>query len=186
MVKLQGTWHSIDVQPTPVNLSEPAAKQKGVWRPASGVILWRRSFTQKRYPGTGEHESQWKRESNHGDRRRWHLVYWGYFQCTVPWKISFRASGRQDYSAQISNFCVKTHQSICSKLVALYFNYNSAIATTLNRAMNLTLNRALSSSYFTASEDSDLGLPDSPTLDLIISKFLMTPRVNPYSKVVLL
>jgi hypothetical protein len=81
---------------------------------------------------------------------------------------------------------VKTHQSICSKLVALYFNYNSAIATTLNRAMNLTLNRALSSSYFTASEDSDLGLPDSPTLDLIISKFLMTPRVNPYSKVVLL
>jgi hypothetical protein len=52
--------------------------------------------------------------------------------------------------------------------------------------MNLTLNRALSSSYFTASEDSDLGLPDSPTLDLIISKFLMTPRLNPYSKVVIL
>jgi len=52
--------------------------------------------------------------------------------------------------------------------------------------MNLTLNRALSSSNFTASEDSDLGLPDSPTLDLIISKFLMTPRLNPYSKVVIL
>jgi hypothetical protein len=81
---------------------------------------------------------------------------------------------------------VKTHQSICSKLVALYFNYNSAIATTLNRAMNLTLNRALSSSYFTASEDSDLELPDRATLDLIISKFLMTPRLNLDSKVVLL
>jgi hypothetical protein len=52
--------------------------------------------------------------------------------------------------------------------------------------VNLTLNRALSSSNFTASEDSDLGLRDSPTLDLIISKFLMTPRINPYSKVVLL
>jgi hypothetical protein len=60
------------------------------------------------------------------------------------------------------------------------------MVTMLNRAMNLTLNRALSSSYFTASEDSDLGLRDSPTLDLIISKFLMTPRLNPYSKVVLL
>jgi hypothetical protein len=46
--------------------------------------------------------------------------------------------------------------------------------------------RRQSSSYFTASEDSDLGLPDSPTLDLIISKFLMTLRLNPYSKVVLL
>jgi hypothetical protein len=56
---------------------------------------------------------------------------------------------------------VKTHPSICSKLVALYINYNYAIAITLNRAMNLTLNRALSSSNFTASEDSDLGLPDS-------------------------
>jgi hypothetical protein len=52
--------------------------------------------------------------------------------------------------------------------------------------MNLTLNRALSSSYFTAGEDSDLGLPDCLTLDLIISKFLMTPRLNPYRKVVLL
>jgi hypothetical protein len=60
------------------------------------------------------------------------------------------------------------------------------MATILNRAMNLTLNRALSSSFFTASEDSDLGLPDSPTLDLIISKFLMTPRLNPFSKVLLL
>jgi hypothetical protein len=52
--------------------------------------------------------------------------------------------------------------------------------------MNLALNRALTSSYFTASEDSDLGLLDNPTLNLIISKFLMTPRLNPYSKVVLL
>jgi hypothetical protein len=52
--------------------------------------------------------------------------------------------------------------------------------------MNLTLNRALSSSYFTASEDSDLGLLDSPTLDPVISNFFMTPRLNPYSKVVLL
>jgi hypothetical protein len=60
------------------------------------------------------------------------------------------------------------------------------MATILYRAIDLTLNRALSSSYFTASEDSDLGLPNSPTLDLIISKFLMTPRLNPYSKVVLL
>jgi hypothetical protein len=60
------------------------------------------------------------------------------------------------------------------------------MATILDRAIDLTLNRALSSSYFTASEDSDIGLPDSPTLDLIISKFLMTPRLNPYSKVVLL
>jgi hypothetical protein len=60
------------------------------------------------------------------------------------------------------------------------------MATILNQAMNLTLNRALSSSFFTASEDSNLGLPDSPTLDLIISKFLMTLRLNPYSKVVLL
>jgi hypothetical protein len=50
VVKLQGTWHPIDGRPTPVNLSEPTAKQKGVRRPASGVILWRRSFTQKRYP----------------------------------------------------------------------------------------------------------------------------------------
>ena len=50
--------------------------------------------------------------------------------------------------------------------------------------MNLTLNRALSSSYFTASEDLDLGLPDSPTLDLIISKFLMIPRLNPYSRII--
>jgi hypothetical protein len=81
---------------------------------------------------------------------------------------------------------VKTHQFICSKLVALYINYNSAIATTLNREMNLTLNRALSSSYFSASEDSNLGLPDSPTLDPIISKFHMTPRLNPYSNVVIL
>jgi hypothetical protein len=52
--------------------------------------------------------------------------------------------------------------------------------------MNLTLNRALSSSYFSAIEDSNLGLPDSPTLDPIISKILMTPRLKPYSKVVLL
>jgi hypothetical protein len=29
MVKLQGTWHLIDGRPTPVNLSELAAKQKG-------------------------------------------------------------------------------------------------------------------------------------------------------------
>jgi hypothetical protein len=29
MVKLQGTWHPIDGRPAPVNLSEPAAKQKG-------------------------------------------------------------------------------------------------------------------------------------------------------------
>jgi hypothetical protein len=29
MVKLQGTWHPIDGRPTPVNLSEPAAKQQG-------------------------------------------------------------------------------------------------------------------------------------------------------------
>jgi hypothetical protein len=60
------------------------------------------------------------------------------------------------------------------------------MATILNRAMNLTLNQALSSSYFTASEDSYLGLPDSPTLDPIFSKIFMAPRLNPYSKVVLL
>jgi hypothetical protein len=60
------------------------------------------------------------------------------------------------------------------------------MATILNRAMNLTLNRALSSSFFTAGEDLDLGLPDSPTLDLFISKNFMTPSLNPYRKVVLL
>jgi hypothetical protein len=56
----------------------------------------------------------------------------------------------------------------------------------LNRATELTQNRAQSSSNFTVTESSDLKLPDSPTLNLIISKFLMTPRLNPYSKVVLL
>jgi hypothetical protein len=56
----------------------------------------------------------------------------------------------------------------------------------LNRATDLTQNQALSSSNFTVTESSDLRLPDSLTLDLIISKFLMTPRLNPYSKVVLL
>jgi hypothetical protein len=52
--------------------------------------------------------------------------------------------------------------------------------------MNLTLNWALSSSNFTAREDSDLGLPDNPTLDLIISIFLYKTMLNPLSKVVLL
>jgi hypothetical protein len=56
----------------------------------------------------------------------------------------------------------------------------------LNRAIDFTQNQAQSSSKFTVTESSDLRLPDSLTLDLNISKFLMTPRLNPYSKVVLL
>jgi hypothetical protein len=60
------------------------------------------------------------------------------------------------------------------------------MATILNRATDLTQNQALSSSNFTFTESSGLRLPDSPTLDQIFSKIFMAPRLNPYSKVVLL
>ena len=51
----------------------------------------------------------------------------------------------------------------------------------LNRATELTQNRAQSSSNFIVTESSDLKLHDSLTLNLIISKLLMTRRLNPYS-----
>jgi hypothetical protein len=106
-------------------------------------------------------------------------------QITVP-SDSFQTPDRTNCNAKISDFRVKTHPSICSKLVVIYINYNSVIAITLNRAVNQTQNRALSSYNFIACEDSDLGWPNSPTLDPIISKYFMAPRLNPYRKVVLL
>ena len=62
VVKLQGTWHSIGWRPTLVSLSERAVKQGGT-AAAPGVVRGEDLFTLKRYPGTSEHESPRRRES---------------------------------------------------------------------------------------------------------------------------
>jgi hypothetical protein len=62
VVKLQGTWHPIGRRPTPVSLSEPAVKQGGT-APAPSVVRGKDLFTLKRYPGTSEHESPHRHES---------------------------------------------------------------------------------------------------------------------------
>jgi hypothetical protein len=59
-------------------------KATGVRRPASGVILWRRSFTQKCYPVTDEHESQRRHESGRTAHRWRGSQRWRSDLVTVP------------------------------------------------------------------------------------------------------
>jgi hypothetical protein len=195
LVRLVATWlkawgvaQSRWKTPTPVTAVKPRRRCK--WSRNSEATLTRTHPWWDLFTGVWNLLAEGtncdgRRESGR-EGRRW-LGGWtrDQVQITVP-SDSFQTPDRTNCNAKISDFRVKTHPSICSKLVVLYINYNSAIAITLNRAMNQTQNRALSSYNFTACVDSELEWPDSPTLDLIISKYFMAPRLNPYSKVVLL
>jgi hypothetical protein len=66
-VKLQGTWHPIGRQPSPVSLSELAVSQAvtaaGRNRVSSELIRGARFFTEERYPCSTRRESRRQRES---------------------------------------------------------------------------------------------------------------------------
>jgi hypothetical protein len=51
VVEHQGTWHPIDMRPTPGSLSEPVVRQGGTTA-SPWSHPWRRSFTLKCYPTT--------------------------------------------------------------------------------------------------------------------------------------
>jgi hypothetical protein len=69
---------------------------------------------------------------------------------------------------------VVTRSILCIKVVAYQSSFNF---TELHMVPKLILH--------TVNQNSDFRLTDSPTLGLIISKFFMTPRLNPFSKIVL-
>jgi hypothetical protein len=107
------------------------------------------------------------------DHRRWASLRWRSDPVTVPLETFNRAPDRATCNAQISDFCARTCQSVCSKLVALWSSYKSTMATILNRATDLTQNQALSSSNFTVTQSSDPWLTNSTTLGSFFSKFCM-------------
>jgi hypothetical protein len=107
------------------------------------------------------------------DHQRWASLHWRSDPVTVPLETFNRAPDRATCNAQISDFCARTCQSVCSKLVALWSSYKSTMATILNWATDLTQSQALSSSNFTATESSDPRMTDSTTLGSFFSKFCM-------------
>jgi hypothetical protein len=130
LLKHQRTWRKVARWITLVSLSEATVTQAGT---AAGAEQWPEFIhdaiflTLKSYLHSTEHESQRRRGSQRGITggemnwtRRSDLN-------TVPLKTWLRAPDRQNCNAKILDFCARTCQSICNKLVALYTSYKFAI-----------------------------------------------------------
>jgi hypothetical protein len=72
------------------------------------------------------------------------------------------------------------------KVVARWSSYNLSIATIAKHSLDHGRIPVQRLPNLTVSRNSDLGQSDSSTLGSILCKFFMRPRLNPYSKVVLL
>jgi hypothetical protein len=109
-VKLQGTWHPIARQPSPVSLSEPAVSQAdtaaGQNRVSSSSAV-PDFFTEERYPCSTKRESRRRHESGHkvtGGEGREPAILFSHCTIRTPFSLSDRAICR----ALISVFCVAT------------------------------------------------------------------------------
>ena len=124
------------------------------------------------YPITSEHESRRRSKSRRKDHRRRGDASAIYFShCTIA--IFFSQPDSRCLRQIFSQFSMATQPMLCSKVVALQTIFTFAIASLVKFPLDHDWIRALSSCNSTVSLNSDSKQSDSPSLDLIISKFLM-------------